>query len=41
MNKFKMLVLKAKSLIIPTIICLFTFFRYLFSYSSIGRESER
>lgn len=30
MNKFKMLVLKAKSLIIPTIICLFTLFLILF-----------
>ena len=35
MNKFKILVLKIKSLIIPTIICLFTLFLILFSNSNL------
>ena len=40
MNKFKMLVLKAKSLIIPTIICLFTLFLILFSNSNLSAAKK-
>ena len=40
MNKFKMFVLKAKSLIIPTIICLFTLFLILFSNSNLSAAKK-
>ena len=40
MNKFKMLVLKAKSLIIPTIICLFTLFLIVFSNTNLSAAKK-